>query len=150
MRLWLQHVCFFQGFPKRYLQTIQKSEILTASKVWLFIQNNLKVLKILTRSMEYGSKTLQWRHNERHGVSNHRRLHCLLHCWFRRRLKKTSKLCVTDLWVGNSPGTGELPAQKASNAENVSIFDDVIMNTWLNYEISFQDENKTILIGGYI
>ena len=31
------------------------------------------------------------------------------------------------LSVGNSPGTGEFPAQMASNAENVSI-DDVIMN----------------------
>ena len=36
--------------------------------------------------------------------------------------KKTSKLCVTGLCVGNSPGTGEFPAQMASNAENVSIW----------------------------
>ena len=35
--------------------------------------------------------------------------------------KKTSKLRVTGLCVGNSPGTGEFPAQIASNAENVSI-----------------------------
>ena len=40
--------------------------------------------------------------------------------------KKTSKLRVTGLCAGNSPVTGEFPAQKASNAENVSI-DDVIM-----------------------
>ena len=44
----------------------------------------------------------------------------------RHRSKKTSKLRVTDLCVGNSPVTGEFPAQKASNAENVSIYD-VIM-----------------------
>ena len=31
-------------------------------------------------------------------------------------------LCVTGLCVGNSPGTGEFPAQMASNAENVSIW----------------------------
>ena len=36
--------------------------------------------------------------------------------------KKTSKLRVTGLCVGNSPGTGEFPAQMASYAENVSIW----------------------------
>ena len=41
---------------------------------------------------------------------------------FRHRSKKTSKLRVTGLCVGNSPGTGEFPAQMASNAENVSIW----------------------------
>ena len=35
--------------------------------------------------------------------------------------KKTLKLCVTGLCEGNSPVTGEFPAQRASNAENVSI-----------------------------
>ena len=47
---------------------------------------------------------------------------CLLNRLFGRRSKKTSKLCVTGLCVGNSPGTGEFPAQMASNAENVSIW----------------------------
>ena len=36
--------------------------------------------------------------------------------------KKTSKLRVTGLCVGNSPGAGEFPAQMARNAENVSIW----------------------------
>ena len=40
----------------------------------------------------------------------------------RRRSKKTSKLRVTGLWAGNSPVTAEFPAQKASNAEKVSIW----------------------------
>ena len=40
----------------------------------------------------------------------------------RRRSKKTSKLCVTGLFDGNSPVTGEFRAQRASNAENVSIW----------------------------
>ena len=47
---------------------------------------------------------------------------CLHYRLFRRRSKKTSKLRVTGLWVGNSPGTGEFPAQMTSNAENVSIW----------------------------
>ena len=42
--------------------------------------------------------------------------------WFRRISKKTSKLHVTGLCEGNSPVTGEFPAQRASNAENVSIW----------------------------
>ena len=36
--------------------------------------------------------------------------------------KKTSKLRVTGLCRGKSPVTGEFPAQRASNAENVSIW----------------------------
>ena len=36
--------------------------------------------------------------------------------------KKTSKLGVTGLCAGNSPETGEFPAQMASIAENVSIW----------------------------
>ena len=36
--------------------------------------------------------------------------------------KKTSKLRVTGLNAGKSPGTGEFPAQIASNAENVYIW----------------------------
>ena len=55
---------------------------------------------------------LQLRHNERDGVSNHRRPHCLLNCWFRCRWKKTSNLRLTGLCVGNSPVTGEFHAQK--------------------------------------
>ena len=66
--------------------------------------------------------TLQWHHNGRYSVSNHQPHSCLLNRLFKRRSKKTSKLRVTDLCVGNSPGTGEFPAQMASNAENVSIW----------------------------
>ena len=65
---------------------------------------------------------LQWRHVERDGVSNHQPHDCLLNRLFRRRSKKTSKLRVTGLCEGNSPGTGEFPAQRASYAENVSIW----------------------------
>ena len=67
-------------------------------------------------------ETLQWRHNEHDGVSIHQPHDCLLNCLFGRRSKKTSKLRVTGLCAGNSQGTGEFPAQKASNAENVSIW----------------------------
>ena len=67
-------------------------------------------------------KPLKWRHNGRDGVSNHQPHNCLLNRLFGRRSNKTSKLRVTGLCAGNSPGTGEFPAQRASNAENVSIW----------------------------
>ena len=72
--------------------------------------------------------TLPWRHNGRGCVSNHRPHDCLFNRLFRRRSKKTSKLRVTGLCAGNSQGTGEFPAQMASNAENFP-FDDGIMKT---------------------
>ena len=56
------------------------------------------------------------------GVSNHQPHDCLPKRFFRRRSKKTSKLRVTGLCAGNSPVTGEFPAQRASDAENVSIW----------------------------
>ena len=69
---------------------------------------------------------LLWRHNGPDSVSNHQPHDCLLNRLFRRRSKKTSKLRVTGLCAGNSPGTGEFPAQMASYAENVS-------NWWRNH-----------------
>ena len=50
-------------------------------------------------------QSLQWRHNERDGVSNHQPRYCLLKRLFRRRSKKTSKLRVTGLCEGNYPVT---------------------------------------------
>ena len=75
--------------------------------------------------------SLQWRHNERDGVSNHQPHYCLLNRLLRRRSKTISKLCVTGLYEGNPPVTGGLFP-----------FDDVIMNTrnivdpQLNFQLS--------------
>ena len=58
-----------------------------------------------------------------------------------RRSKKTSKLRVTGLCAGNSPVTGEFPAQRASNAENVSIW-------WRHHEngsLSFMTRDSHLL-----
>ena len=73
-------------------------------------------------SLSWRSLSLRWRHNGRDSISNHQPHDCLLNRLFRRRSKKISKLRVTGLCAGNSPGTGEFPAQMASNAENVSIW----------------------------
>ena len=58
--------------------------------------------------------TLWWRHNDHDSVSNHQPHECLFNRLFRRRSKKTSKLRVTGLCVGNS--------QRASYAKKVSIW----------------------------
>ena len=86
------------------------------------------MIYIRTRSVQFNEvqykrkMTLHLRHNGRDNASNHQPHDCLLNRLFRRRSKKTSKLRVTGLCVGNTPGTGEFPAQMASNAENVSIW----------------------------
>ena len=76
----------------------------------------------LVPNRQFWFKSLQWRPNGRDSISNHQPHDCLLNRLFRRRSKKTLKLRVTGLCVGNSPGTGEFPAQMASNVENVSIW----------------------------
>ena len=67
-------------------------------------------------------QSLQLCHNDSDGVSNHQRHDCLLNRLFKRRSKKTWKLRVTGHCEGNSPATVEFPAQRVSNAENVSIW----------------------------
>ena len=89
--------------------------------------------KLNTKNIFYSICTipsLRWRHNGRDIVSNHQPHGCLLNRLFRRRSKKTSKLRVTGLCSGNSPGTGEFPAQMVSNAENVFI--------WWRHHVQYQ------------
>ena len=81
--------------------------------IWIFIQ---------TGAVKSLGRTLQWRHNERDGISNHPWLDCLFNLLFRCRSKKTSNLWVTGLCEGKSPVTGEFPTQRASVAENASIW----------------------------
>ena len=66
--------------------------------------------------------SLQWSHKKRDGVSSHRRLDCLFNHLFRCRSKKTSQIRVTGLCEGNPPVTAGFPSQRASNAENASIW----------------------------
>ena len=61
--------------------------------------------------------SLHWRHNDHDGVSNHQPRGCLLNRLF-RQIKQNIRhrpLC------GEFTGTGEIPAQRANYAENVSI-----------------------------
>ena len=70
--------------------------------------------------------TLQWRHNGRDCVSNHQPRDCLLNRLFRLRSKKTSKLRVTGLCAGNSPGPVNSP-HKWPVTRKMFPFDDIIM-----------------------
>ena len=70
--------------------------------------------------------SLQWRHNDHDGVSNHQPHCCLLNRLFRRRSKRTPKLRVTGLCVGNPPGPGNSPHIGPVTREMFP-FDDVIM-----------------------
>ena len=69
-------------------------------------------------------QSLQWRHNERGGASNHETspLFAQLLVQAQIKTKQTSKLRVTCLCWGNSPMTSEFSTQKARNAENVFIW----------------------------
>ena len=70
--------------------------------------------------------TLHWRHNELDGVSIHQPHDCLLSRLFGRRSKKTSKLRVTGLCAGNSPGNSP---HKAPVTRKMFPYDDVIMKS---------------------
>ena len=99
------------------------------------------ILKLIIRRSSLCTP-LQWRHNGRDSVWNHQPHDCLLNHIFRRRSKKTSKLRITGLCAGNSPGTGAFPAQMASNVKNVP-FDDVIMRCeitvmWITPDLTYK------------
>ena len=70
-------------------------------------------------------------------VSNLQRYDCLLNRLFRRRSKKTSKLRVTGICAGNSPVTGELSAQKTSNAEMFALDNVIMLNDFDVYVIKW-------------
>ena len=95
---------------KRYNIILNNPEQMKETRVFFWNQN----------VYIYPWFSLQWRHNGHDSVSNHQHHDCLLNRSFRCRSKRTSKL--TGHCAGNSPGTGEFPAQMASNAENVSIW----------------------------
>ena len=82
------------------------------------------MLKIATLVV---NATLWWRHNDHDSVSNHQPHECLFNRLFRPRSKKTSKLRVTGLCVGNSPGPVNSP-HKGPVTRKMFPFDDVIMH----------------------
>ena len=115
---WL--IQFLEVYPERVPIITKDSRYIMGSNrhKWFF-----KILKI--PHLDY-SISFRWRHNERDGVSNHQPHDCLLNGLFRRRSKKTSKLRVTGLCVGNSLGPVNSP-HKGPVTRKMFPFDDVIM-----------------------
>ena len=81
-------------------------------------------------------KSLPWRHNDHDGVSNPQPHGCLLNRLFGCRSKKTSKLRVTGLCAGNSPGPVNSP-HKGPVTRKMFPFDDVIMVTSAGHSMGF-------------
>ena len=84
-------------------------------------------LRPLLYDIAHVAFTLRWRHNDYDSVSNHQPRGCLFNRLFRRRSKKTPKLRVTGLCVGNSPGPVNSP-HKWPVTRKMFPFDDVIMS----------------------
>ena len=95
---------------------MRSASVLTYGYFWRYFTLSTKPSLII--------RSLQWRHNERDSVSNHQPHDCLLNRLFRRRSKKTSKLRVTGLCVGNSPVNSP---HKGPVTRKMFPFDNVIM-----------------------
>ena len=73
------------------------------------------------KTFNTGIASLQWRHNERNGVSNHRRLVCSTVCSGADQRKHQSSASLAFV-MGIHRWPVDSPAQRASSAENVSIW----------------------------
>ena len=101
-----------QNWYHLYIRRILRIDI----KVVMDLVKFLIILFLALQELLRIHTSLQWRHNGCDGASDHHPHECLLKLVSKRRSKKTLKLCVTGLCEGNSP------AQRASNAEDVSIW----------------------------
>ena len=102
-----------------------KQTIILCWKLNLEVQltiNQYIIKSLWPRHIIWWHRSLQWCHSGCDAISDHQHQDCLLNRLFRHRSEKTSKLHITGLSEGNSPVTGEFPAQRASNMENVSIW----------------------------
>ena len=89
-------------------------------KEWTFVCTPLKT-------------TLQWYHNEYNGISNNQRLDCLLNQIVQAQIKENIKSLHHWPLRGNTPVTSGFPSQRASNAENVSIW-------WRHHHPGMEDD----------
>ena len=111
LRIYLGQVGRYQAFS-----------VMTMMKWWS--GKNFRITEHLW--WKSGDRWFSSQHNDHDGVSNHQPRGCLLNRLFRRRSKKTSKLRVTGLCAGNSPGPVNSP-HKGSVTRKMFPFDDVIM-----------------------
>ena len=133
----LRHNCYHTPFRNSdCTETKRKSRWLLSVSDYKVIKRDYRSVRLGKTNMDFMSSTLshqsvttyafrpsslQWRHNEYNGVSNHRRFDYLFNRLFRLRSKKTPKLRATGLCEGNPPVTGGFPSQRKSNAENIPL-----------------------------
>ena len=72
------------------LSPLTRNILISTQETLIFRENGL-----------FNGSALQWRHNERDGISTHQPHDCLLNRLFRYRLNQTSRLRVTGLCEGN-------------------------------------------------
>ena len=89
-------------------------------EAWLYSWAIIEYVSV--KCMRTRSESLHWCHNDHDGVSNHQPHGCLLNRLFRRRSKKKNKSPRHWPLCWEFTATGEIPAQRASYAENVSIW----------------------------
>ena len=135
--------CIRIGHDKAKSKSHQRKRLFSSCAVWVTAgmhSGNLPYKSVMRidlhrDSIFYNSFTLrlavkhialQWRHNDHDDVSNHQPHDCLLNRLFRRRSNKASKLGVSGLCVGNSPGPVNSP-HKGPVTRKMFPFDDVIM-----------------------
>ena len=112
--------------PDKMTPYFGRNEI-SAMNVYSYIHWCHRTISFINKDVKY--KSLHWRHNGHYCVSNYQPHDCLSNRLFRRRSKKTSKIRVTGLCAGTSPGPVNSP-QKESVTRKMFPFDDVIM-LWL-------------------
>ena len=104
-------VVIWSASPSSWLISVQgHGLIVIRMKIFLVVNATASIAKLSYKHPFNKVWSLQWRHNERDGVSNHQFLDCLLYRLFRQRSEKTSKLRIIGLCEGNSLVTGEFPS----------------------------------------
>ena len=86
-----------------YINFVNLIHNITLTCIYVFfVSIMLKIILGCNQAVQgdFTISVLQWRYNERDGVSNHQPYDCLLKRLFRRRSKKTSKLRDTGLCAG--------------------------------------------------
>ena len=79
--------------------------------------------------------SLPWRHNGDECVSNHQPYGCLLNRLFGRWSKKTSKLRITGLCMGNSPGPVNSPHKGPVTRKMFPFADVIMLMLWLHFRV---------------
>ena len=106
---------------------VRVSSNMSARRTWLNYLACICIMLLLDSSSPMSSwckkirRALQWRHNKCDGVSNHQPYDRVT-IYSGADQRKLQRNRVTGLSAGNSPMTGEFPAQKARDAETLSIW----------------------------